>query len=74
MESVIKAFGVFLLFVVLLSFAAVIVAVPVMLIANYLFTSAVLMAVFGIPALTFWKAFWLSVICGLLFKSSNTSK
>jgi hypothetical protein len=57
-------------FVVLVGF---IIALPTLIIVNYLFTSAVLMVLFGIPALTFWKAFWLNVLCGILFKNTSSS-
>ena len=45
-------------------------AYPTMWITNYLFPESTLIAVFGIPALTFWKAFWLNFLCAGLFKSS----
>lgn len=46
---------------------------PLMLILNYLFTPSVLFAIFGIGQLTFWKTYWLSVAAGLLFGSHSTS-
>ena len=49
-------------------------AFPVMWIVNYLFTSTVLLTVFGTSQITFWKAFWLLVLAGFLFKSTNTNK
>lgn len=52
---------------------AVVMALPTMLIVNYVFSDAALVAVFGGP-LTFWKAFWLNFLCGILFKSSSSSK
>lgn len=29
--------------------------------------------IFGLTTLTYWEAFGLTVLCGLLFKSTNTS-
>ena len=74
METFAKVFGTIVLALLVLTVFAVVIALPVMLIVNYLFTSTVLLAVFGIPALTFWKAFWLNWLCGILFKATNTSK
>ena len=73
METIVKGVGAILFVVAILGLVAAIMALPTMLIVNYLFTSAVLLSVFGIPALTFWKAFWLTFLCGFLFKSSTTS-
>jgi len=69
MKYLLVALGIVALIVVI----AVVIALPVMLIVNYLFAPAVLTAVFGVSQLTFWKAFWLAILTGLLFKSSNTS-
>jgi len=46
---------------------------PVMWLINYLFTPAVLMFLFGIAKITFWKAFWLTFLTSILFKGSSTS-
>lgn len=46
---------------------------PTMWIVNYLITPTLLTTVFGISALTFWKAFWLNFLASILFKSTNTS-
>jgi hypothetical protein len=71
MEEFAKGLGVIVTFLVILTVVALLIALPTLLIVNYLFTSAVLLAVFGIPALTFWKAFWLTVLSGILFKSTG---
>lgn len=47
---------------------------PLMLILNYLFTSSVLFSLFGIAQLTFWKTYWLSVAAGLLFGARASTK
>lgn len=46
---------------------------PVMWGINYLFTPQVLLALFGIPQMTFWKTLVLDIILGILFKSSSAS-
>ena len=50
------------------------IAFPVMWLMNYLFTKQVLLTVFGIEQMTFWKALWLTVLCQSLFKCSDSSK
>ena len=40
---------------------------------NYLFTSSTLYAVFGVYSFTVWRALWLGVLCGFLFKGSGSS-
>jgi hypothetical protein len=42
-----------------------------MWLVNYLVTPSALIAVFGLPALTFWKAFWLNFLCATLFNSAS---
>jgi hypothetical protein len=49
-------------------------AFPLMWALNYVFTSAVLMALFGVSKLTFWKTVILSWVIAFLFKSTSTSK
>ena len=73
MENFAKAFGAVVLLLVIVSFGALVIGLPVMWIVNYLFTQQVLMAVFGIPQLTFWKAFWIANLTGLLFQSTTTN-
>jgi hypothetical protein len=73
MEAFAKAFGLFVLLMVVITFAAFVIGLPVMWIVNYLFTQQILMAVFGVPQLTFWKAFWIANLTGLLFKSTTTN-
>ena len=74
MENVMKGIGALVVLFLVIALVGIVIALPTLLIVNYLFTATVLMAVFGIPALTFWKAFWLTILCGFLFKSTSTSK
>jgi hypothetical protein len=48
-------------------------AFPVMWLTNYLFAPALLLKVFGVARLTFWKAYWFSVFMSWMVKSSPTS-
>lgn len=45
---------------------------PIMWALNYVFTPAVLIALFGIPQLTFWKTFVLAWVVSTLFKGVAT--
>jgi hypothetical protein len=74
MDKILMGIGAVALIVVVLVVVSVLVAYPVMLIINYLFAASFLRMVFGVPDLGFWQAFWLSVLCGSLFKSSSSSK
>lgn len=72
LETVVK--GVAALFVAFVIFAAflgvigLIFAFPVMLLWNWL-----LPVIFGVTTITYWQAFGLFFLCGLLFKGVNTS-
>lgn len=46
---------------------------PIMWALNYVFTSAVLTAVFGVSKLTFWKTFVFAWVISTLFKGTSTS-
>lgn len=52
-------------------------AFPVMWLTNYLFSPALLLSVFGVAKLTFWKAYAFTVFMSWMVKSSysnNNSK
>jgi hypothetical protein len=69
METFLKIVGLVVLLFVIVAVVAAIMAVPMMLLVNYVFSPTALIAVFGGP-IGYWKAFWLIFLCGLLFKSS----
>lgn len=50
---------------------ALLMALPIMLIVNYVLSESVLMATFGGP-LTFYKALLLNVACRILFNTTQT--
>ena len=52
---------------------ALLFAFPLMWAINYVFTSSVLLALFGVPQITFWKTVALSIVAGSLFKGSSSS-
>ena len=66
-----KLLGIGVLVVGLIVGLSLLLAFPTMWLVNYLIAPSALTAVFGISALTFWKAFWLNFLAGILFKSSN---
>lgn len=49
-------------------------AYPLMLMINYLFTPAVLTTVFGASQISFWKAYFLSVLLSWTVKTNASSK
>lgn len=65
MEMFIKFLGVIALIVII----AVILSFPVMWLWNWLMP-----VIFGLIKITVWQALGLSLLCGLLFKSSVNSK
>jgi uncharacterized membrane protein (DUF485 family) len=72
-DTFLKAVGTFVLFLLFILFIGLLIGFPVKWMANYLFTSEALTAVFGVAKLTFWRAFWLAFLCSALFKSSSYS-
>ena len=72
MEDILKPIGAIVVVILVFIGASLLMGYPVMWIVNYLFTPAALTSVFGIPALTFWKAFWLSFLCSTLFKNGTS--
>lgn len=72
MEKFLKMLGALTLVLLLLCLFTVVTAYPVMWTVNYLINPTMLIALFGVSKLTFWKALALSFICGLLFKGSSS--
>ena len=54
--------------VVIIAFIALLVSIPVWLLWNWLMP-----AIFGLKTISWLQALGLAVLCGLLFKSSNSS-
>lgn len=73
MNKVIEAVLLGIGLLVVLAGLGLLLAWPLMLMANYLFSAAFLTYVFGAPVLTFWKAYWLSVFLSWTVKSTSTS-
>jgi len=74
METLVKFVGAAVIALGLIAIVAAIMAIPTMFLVNYLFSDTTLNTVFGVPFFDFWKALWLNILCGLLFKTSVTTK
>jgi hypothetical protein len=72
METFAKVLGLFTLALLYLTIIALLIGLPVMWMVNYLVAPSALFAVFGIYQLTFWKAFWLSILTGTFFYRGNS--
>ena len=73
METILKAVGAAVLVIGVIIGLCFLSAYPTMWLMNYTFTPTVLTSLFGISALTFWKAFWLNFLCCILFKGTTTT-
>lgn len=67
-----NVFGTVIFTIIIVVAAAFIVGFPVMLMINYLFSEQALEFVFGSAKIGFWKAFWVSILCGILVGSSSS--
>jgi hypothetical protein len=72
-EKLATVIGGIVLIILAIAGVSIVMAYPVKWLVNYLFTPGVLMAVFGVTKFSIWRALWLSVLCGLLFKSTVSS-
>lgn len=73
MDKILIGILAFIGLLVLIAVVGLLLAFPVMWLVNWLFVPSLLLAVFGTAQLTFWKAYGLLVLSGLLFKSTNSS-
>jgi hypothetical protein len=73
MDTIVKYVGAGVLIFALVVVFSLLAAYPTMWLVNYLITPSLLTTIFGISALTFWKAFWLNFLASALFKSSSVS-
>ena len=53
---------------------ALLMGFPIMWLMNYVFTPGVLLTVFGVAKMTFWRAFWTNFLFGILFRTSVSTK
>lgn len=72
MDKIILAFVAAVGAVALIAGASLLGAYLTLWTVNYLFAPAILMTLFGVGKLTFWKAFCLNFVCASLFKSTTT--
>jgi hypothetical protein len=73
MDKVLGAIGAVVVVVVIVAIVCLLMGYPTMWLMNYLFAPTALQAVFGIAQMTFWKAFWLNILAGILIKSTSAS-
>ena len=73
METFFKVVGAIVSVLGLVVIVSILGAYPIKWLMNYLFTSSTLYAVFGVYSFTVWRALWLGVLCGFLFKGSGSS-
>ena len=55
--------------ITLIALIALLLALPTMWLWNWLMPT-----IFGLIKINFWKALGINLLCGILFKSSNTNK
>ena len=67
MEIFFKFLGVFFEFILIVAIVSLILALPTMLLWNWLMP-----ILFGLTKITFWQALGINIFTGILFKSSNT--
>jgi len=67
MEIFFKFLGVFFGFILIVAIVSLILALPTMLLWNWLMP-----ILFGLTKITFWQALGINIFTGILFKSSNT--
>lgn len=60
-------------FVALIGALGLLFAIPIAYLLEYVFAPAVLTAVFGTATISVWKAWGISILFGLLFKSHVSS-
>lgn len=64
-----KFVGIVVALVALVIVMSLVMALPTMLLWNYLMPT-----IFGLKTIGFWQALWLNVLCGILFKNTSVSK
>lgn len=69
MELISKIGGVFLVGIVIILVTALLIGFPTMWLWNY-----VMPTIFGLTKITFWQAFALNCLAGILFKPTSSSK
>lgn len=73
METFMKIVVVLGTVLAIVTLVAMVMGFPTMWLMNYLFAPSFLELVFGVAKMTFWKAFWVNILAGILVKSSSSS-
>ena len=69
MDTLVKIIGAVVLALVILLAIALLLTLPTMWLWNWLMP-----VIFGLKTITFWQALGLNILCGILFRSSTSSK
>jgi hypothetical protein len=71
MDAIWKALGVGAITFAVFALLNLLSTYPLMWAMNYVIPQRFIVAVFGIPAMTFWKTYALAWVCRSLFQSTN---
>jgi hypothetical protein len=71
MDAIWKALGIVVITIAVFSLLNLLMTYPLMWAMNYLIPQRFIVAVFGIPAMTFWKTYALAWVCRSLFQSTH---
>ena len=71
METFLKVVGAVVVVLAIVAAIALVMTFPTMWMMNYLFTPHVLLTIFGVSQMTFWKALWLNVLIGYFFSTGR---
>jgi len=72
MDKLLKGIGAVVIVLFFLVLGGLITGYPVKWLMNWLLAPSFLLWVFGVSKLSFWKAYGLALLCGLLFKSTTS--
>lgn len=68
LDTVVFGIGAFVAFIIVFFAITTLCAWPVMLLWNWICP-----IIFNLPVITFWQSWGLMMLCGFLFKNSNTN-
>lgn len=68
-----KAFVTYLVLLIIVVLLGLLLAFPTKWLINGLFSQAFLLFLFGTTKISVWTAWGINILCGLLFKSTETS-
>ena len=74
METIVKAVALFGALVGMLTVIGLIATYPVLWLMNYALAPSLLLAIFGVSKMTFWRTLAFVLLVGLLQKGSSTTE